>query len=215
MIRYKDRILNDMLDFCSAPPDMNPSTRPIKILEIALKEVVVAYKGQKLKIGKFDPDEMLALDLVARTKVYIREKGLEPRKFSCFYYQKPAEGKKKYEINSDEDMVRWLDLWVDENVVFIVMIDKRTPNKRCSLALGSDKQQRTLEAEEIDVTKENIHVNSSDFAGSDDDVVVEVSPIRVVGAVVDVKRDEEAIITMEEIDSFILSQPAVDVDEQS
>ena len=66
-----------------------------RILEIVLKEVAVAYKGQKLKIRKFVPDKMLALDLVARTRGYTREKGLEPRKFSCFYYQKPAGGKKK------------------------------------------------------------------------------------------------------------------------
>ncbi|KAJ8429280.1 hypothetical protein Cgig2_023583 [Carnegiea gigantea] len=53
------------------------------------------------------------------------------------------------------------------------MVDKHTPNKLCSLALGLEEQQRTLEADEIDVTEENIHVNSSDFAGSDDDVMVE------------------------------------------
>ncbi|KAJ8429320.1 hypothetical protein Cgig2_025076 [Carnegiea gigantea] len=67
------------------------------------------------------------------------------------------------------------------------------------------------EAEEITITKENIHVNSLDFAGSDDDVVVEVSPFRVVRADVDVEGDEEGVVIMEEIDSLILSQPAVDV----
>ncbi|KAJ8437082.1 hypothetical protein Cgig2_016436 [Carnegiea gigantea] len=83
---------------------------------------------------------MLALDLVTRTRGYMREKCLEPTKFSHFYYQKPG-GEKKKNMKSTV-MKTW-------------------------------GQQRILEAEEIDVTKENIHVNSTDFVGSDDDVVLE------------------------------------------
>ena len=81
--------------------------------------------------------------------------------------------------------------------------------------MGLEEQQRTSEAKVIVVTEENIHVNSSDFARIDEDVVVEASPIRVVRADVDVEGDEEAVVIMEEIDSLILSQLAVDVNYQS
>ncbi|KAJ8450771.1 hypothetical protein Cgig2_021243 [Carnegiea gigantea] len=86
------------------------------------------------------------------------------------------------------------------------MVDKCTSNKLYSLALGLEEQQRKLKAKEIDVTKENIHVNSSLFAGSDDDVVVEGSPIRAFSADMHVEGDEKAVVTIDEIDSFILSK---------
>jgi len=63
------------------------------------------------------------------------------------------------------------------------MIDKCTPNKLCRLTLELEKQQRTLEAKEIDITQKNINVSSSYLDKGDDDVVIEISPLRIVRGV--------------------------------
>ena len=71
---------------------------------MVVKERVVEYKGKKLKI-QYDPNEMFTLDLVTKTRSYIRKKGLEYAKFPSFYYQKSWGGKrKKKRKESNTDM---------------------------------------------------------------------------------------------------------------
>ena len=78
------------------------------------------------------------------------------------------------------------------------------PYKLCELADTLEEQQKK-EADEMELTQSNPGLSEEDLDGDDDDVM-EVFPDENDKGVSNLEGDEE-VVTMQDIDGFILSQP--------
>ena len=78
------------------------------------------------------------------------------------------------------------------------------PYKLYELADTLEEQQKK-EADEMELTQSNPGLSEEDLDGDDDDVM-EVFPDKSAKGVTNLEEDEE-VMTMQDIDGFILSQP--------